>query len=54
MEYTEALGGNNQSATRQADGDPRSGFVKHSEINPALLYSPGTCVDGLPFEVCLY
>lgn len=54
MEYTEAIGGNNQSATRQVDGDPRSALVKHSEVNPALLYSPGTCVDGLPFEVCLY
>ncbi|MDH3620826.1 MAG: lamin tail domain-containing protein [Gammaproteobacteria bacterium] len=47
-------GGDNQSLTRDPDGDGNSAFVKHSVATTSggTLYSPGTNADGSQFEGC--
>lgn len=51
VQYTD--GNDNQSVTRQTDGSSNTSLVKHSTLTPGVLYSPGTCADGVPFNLCL-
>lgn len=48
-------GGDNQSLTRELEGDPEAALVKHTEITGenGAVYSPGRCADGVRFEMCL-
>jgi predicted extracellular nuclease len=47
-------GGDNQSLTRDPDGDGASALVKHSDVTTSggALFSPGTQADGSQFAGC--